>query len=88
MENEKNEVILLTEDDEEVRFEHLATLEYNDNQYVILSPMEEMEGVEEDEVVILRIEKDNQGQDVYVGLDDEREIKAVFSAFEQLYYEE
>lgn len=60
-ENEEESIVeLIGEDGETVRFEHLATLEYDGGYYVLLT--EETEDETEDaEVVILRIEQDEDG---------------------------
>ncbi len=71
-------VILLGEDGEEVEFEHLDTIELNGSEYVILLPLEEQESEEVDEVVILKIEHDEDGEDSFVTVDDEEELNKVF----------
>jgi len=79
-----NIVELIDENDQLVRFEHIMTIEYGDKDYVILSPIEPMDHVDEDEVVILRIEQDEDGEDVYTSIDDENELEEVFDAFQQI----
>ena len=79
-----SEVTLVDEDGAEVRFEHLMTLEHNGKQYICLAPLEEMEDVDEDEIVILRIDTDEDGNDVYVTPDDEEEIDDVFEKYVEI----
>ena len=79
-----NIVILLDENDKECKFEHLMTLEYQNNSYVVLAPAEEMEDIEMDEAVILRIDKDANGNDVYASLTDEEELEKVFERYLEL----
>ena len=78
MNNEEldNIIILTDEDGNDVEFEWLDTLEMNDNTYVVVVPAEE----EADEVVILKMEKD-EDEETFVGLDDENEINEVFEEF-------
>jgi putative Holliday junction resolvase len=76
-----NIVELIDEDGKEVRFEHLMTLEHKGKTYICLMPLEPMEDVEDDELVILRIETDENGNDAYVSLDDEEEVDDVFEAY-------
>ena len=76
-----NVVVLLDENDKELKFEHLMTLEYEGRDYVVLAPAEEMEDIEMDEAVILRIDKDAEGNDVYTSLTDEEEIDKVFERY-------
>ncbi len=74
-------VVLLGEDGEEVEFEHLDTIEMDGNEYVILLPLEEQENEEVDEVVILKIEHNEDGEDSFITVDDEEELNKVFEEF-------
>ena len=78
---QENVVELVDEDGNAVRFEHLMTLEHEGKPYICLVPLDEMEDVSEDELVILRIETDNEGNDVYATVDDEAELDAVFQKY-------
>ena len=74
-------VELIDEDGNEVSFEHLMTLEYEGKSYICLAPIEPMEDVEEDELVIMRIETDEDGNDYYATVDTEAELDAVFEKY-------
>ena len=74
-------VELIDEDGKEVRFEHLMTLEHNGSNYICLVPLDPMEDVGEDELVILKIETDEDGNDTYVSVDDDEELDDVFEAY-------
>ncbi|AEY66843.1 DUF1292 domain-containing protein [Clostridium sp. BNL1100] len=74
-------VVLLGEDGEEVEFEHLDTIEMDGSEYVILLPLDEQENEEVDEVVILKIEHSEDGEDSFVTVDDEEELNRVFEEF-------
>ena len=74
-------VELVDEDGNAVRFEHLMTLEHEGNAYICLVPLDEMEDVGEDELVIMRIETDADGNDVYATVEDEAELDAVFEKY-------
>ena len=78
---QENIVELVDEDGNEVSFEHLMTLEHNGNAYICLAPMEPMEDVAEDELVIMRIETDEEGNDFYTTIEDEEELDAVFEKY-------
>ncbi len=88
MENDSMEkdsiVILLDENDKECKFEHLMTLEYRGKDYIVLAPAEEMEDIDMDEAVVLRIDKDADGNDVYASLTDEEELEKVFERYLEL----
>jgi len=76
-----NIVELIDEDGKEVRFEHLMSLEHKGRNYICLVPLDDMEDVGEDELVILRIETDADGNDAYVSIDDDEELDDVFEAY-------
>ncbi|WP_024833589.1 DUF1292 domain-containing protein [Ruminiclostridium josui] len=74
-------VVLLGEDGEEVEFEHLDTIEMDGNEYVVLLPLDEQENEEVDEVVILKIEHNEDDEDSFITVDDEEELNRVFEEF-------
>jgi putative Holliday junction resolvase len=76
-----NVVELVDEDGNAVRFEHLMTLEHEGRPYICLVPLDPMEDVSEDELVILRIETDAEGNDFYATVDDDAELDAVFEKY-------
>ena len=76
-----NIVELVDEEGNEVSFEHLMTIEYKGNSYVCLVPIEPMEDVAEDELVILRIETDDEGNDAYATIESDEELDAVFEEY-------
>lgn len=79
-EERDNIVVLEDENGEEMEFEHLDTIEMNDNEYVILLPLQEEEE-EEGQVVILRVDEDENGDDVLAAIEDEDELNEVFEEF-------
>lgn len=79
---EREDIVeLVDEDGNAVRFEHLMTLEHEGKAYICLAPVDPMEDVEEDEMVILRIESDADGNDVYATIESEAELDAVFEKY-------
>ena len=82
-ENEENDdlVELIDENGQHTMFEHLATLEYEGESYLALC---DPEADEDDlEVFILKIEQDENGNDVYNVPDDEV-ADAVFAKLVEL----
>lgn len=82
--NELPEIIELTDDDGNVtRFEYMTTIDYQGELYVALMLADEDEENEEEEgnVVILKIEQDENGEDIYVSIEDEALADAVFQKF-------
>ena len=88
-ENEElNNIITLNDEDgQEVQFEFLDLIEYNEEEYVILLPLEETE--EAGEVVILKVEHtESEDEESYVGVEDEEELNAVFAIFKDKFKDE
>ena len=85
---EENIVELLDENGETVRFDHLMTVEYGSGAYMALYPLDPMEDVGEDEVVIFEIQLDENGDDIYVGVEDKEELQKIYEEFLRLYDEE
>lgn len=81
---EKNEIVTLLDDQgEEATFEHVLTFLHEGERYVALTPMVDgqEEGMDDEaEVVLLRIERQD-GEDVYVSIDNEVMLHEVFDAF-------
>ena len=85
MDNESNIIELI--DDETgatVPFEHLATIEHEGEYYIALMLIEEDANDEEGEVVIMKIEADDEGNECYVCVEDEDLQETVFEKFLQL----
>ncbi|MDO4355692.1 MAG: DUF1292 domain-containing protein [Clostridia bacterium] len=74
-------VELVDEEGNAVEFEHIMTIEHEGKEFVLLVPVTEMEDVEEDEMIVLQISTDDEGNDVYVGVDDEDLLEAVFNKY-------
>ena len=82
-----NIIILNDENGNEVQFEFLDLIEYNNEEYVILLPLEETE--EAGEVVILKVENtESEDEESYVGVEDEEELNAVFAIFKDKFKDE
>ena len=85
-----NIIILNDENGNEVKFEFLDLIDFENEQYVVLLPIQE-EGEEDDgEVVILKLEDTDEESDEesYVGVDDEEILNKVFQIFKEKYKDE
>lgn len=85
---EDNIVELKDEDGNDVKFEFLDLIEYENNNYVLLLPVEEVESEDADEVVILRSEGGEGEEESYVSVDDERVLNNVFQIFKEKFKDE
>ena len=79
--DQENIVELVDDEGNDVRFEHLMTLEHKGGVYICLAPAEPMEDVEEDELVIMKIIQDDNGNDVYSTIESEQELNEVFEKY-------
>ena len=83
-----NIIVLNDEEGKEVQFEFLDLIEYEDEEYVILLPIEENEE-DAGEVVILKVEDtDSQDEESYVSVDDEETLNKVFEIFKEKFQDE
>ncbi len=76
-------VTLIDDDGNEVEFDHLMTFEHEDKHYLALLPIDDIEGVGDDEIVLLEI-KEGDEEDLYVPIEDEKLLDAVFETFQKL----
>ncbi len=81
--NDQEDLIeLVDEEGETTLFEHMATLEHQGETFLALTPAGE--GTEEDdedlEILIMQIQQDENGQDIYVRPDEALE-EEVFEKF-------
>ncbi len=78
---ESSIVELTDEDGVTTEFEYLSTIEHKGESYVVLLAPQEEENEEEGEVVILKIQKDENGEDTYVSCDNDETEEEVFELF-------
>ena len=85
--NNMDPVVLYSQKGDAVSFEQVALVPQGDNIYVILQPTEPMEGVDEDEGLVFKIE--DIENEAYLSLVTDFEIiDAVFDVYDQLCAEE
>ena len=84
MNEERDDVlVLMDEEGNETEFEYLDTVEMNSKEYVVLLPVQENEAEPAEEVLILKVEQDENGEDVFSSVDDEKELNEVFDKFKE-----
>ena len=85
MEELDNTIILNDEYGNEVEFEFLDLVSYQEEEYMILLPADDSDGT----VVILRVEdSDDRDEESYVGVEDEDVLNAVFGIFKAKFKDE
>lgn len=79
LENGENDLFVLNDEDgNEIKFEFLDLIDYEDESYVVLYPIEN----DAEEVVILRVQETEGEQDEYVSV-DEKTLKEVYEIFKE-----
>ena len=81
---EEEETSILTLSDEngnDVDFEYLDCIDYQDKEYLVLMPAEE----DSNEIVILEVEPVDEENENYLSVDDEAVLNAVYEIFKEKY---
>ena len=85
MDQNMNSIELIDENNQVVSFEHIMTLDYKDKEYIVLAPIDQESDPDENEIVILRVEQDENGDDYYTGIEDKSELEEIFAAVNEVY---
>lgn len=79
---EDDEIVTLYDDNNEpVDFYEVACVEYKDDYYALLEPVEEMEGLEDGDVLIFKLEEQEDGTDLFVPVEDEALLNELFDEY-------
>ena len=78
-----DDIITLYDDNNKpVEFYQVACVEYEDEFYALLQPVEPMEGLGEDEALIFKlVEQEDDDSDLFVPVEDEELLNAVFDEY-------
>ena len=79
-----NTIVLIDEEGEEMEFEYLDTVMMNSKEYVVLLPAEEADKEEVSEVVILRVDRNEEEGDSFLSIEDSDELNQVFEEFKKV----
>ena len=77
-------ITLTTGDGEEVDFVEIAGIAYKGNFYAILQPVELLEGMDEDEALVFKVERGAGDEDNFQIVTDDDIINAVFDEYNRL----
>ena len=81
-EQEETEILTLTDENgNDVDFEYLDCLEYQDKEYLVLMPADEAET----QIVILEVEPVDDENENYRAVEDEAVLDAVYGMFKDKY---
>lgn len=71
---------LYDEDGNELKFQVITKIDIEEREYVIVIPEDELDA---EEAIALRIEQDEDGNDILVTVEDEDELEEVSIAYEE-----
>ena len=80
MDNNVETVLLYDEDGKEIEFDVLTKLDIQDKEYVIVAPT----GEEDIDAIALRIDKDAEGNDILVTIEDDEEFEMISEAYDAI----
>ena len=86
-ENNTENIKLYNEENQEVEFEQIALVPFEDKTYAILKPANPMEGVADDEAIVFGIEEIDD-EDCLVIVDDDAIVDKVFEEYYQMLRDE
>ncbi len=86
MEEQSTVIELVDENGKLIQFDLVMTFDYEGKRYAALLPIDEVEGVGEDEVVLLEVVKDKSG-DNFVSIENPVLLDEVFNEFIELFDE-
>ena len=86
MEEQSTVIELIDESGNTVKFDLVMTFDYEGKRYAALLPIDNVENVEDDEVVLLEVVKDKSGEN-FVSIDNPVLLDEVFNEFIELFDE-
>jgi uncharacterized protein YrzB (UPF0473 family) len=84
MDNNVETILLNDEEGNEIEFDVLTKLDIEDKEYLIVAPT----GEEDIDAIALRIDKDAEGNDILVTIEDDEEFEMISEAYETIFSEE
>lgn len=88
VEEDDDIITLVTDEGNEINFIEIAGIAYRGNFYAVLQPVELLEGMSEDEALVFKVTKGENGQDNFEIELDDAVIDAVFAEYQKLLNEE
>lgn len=85
MEEENGYVTLMSANGEEIDFVEIAGIALDGNFYAILQPVQLLDGMAEDEAMVFKVTRTEDGNDSFTIVLDDAVIDGVFEIYTQLY---
>jgi uncharacterized protein YrzB (UPF0473 family) len=81
-ETDDDEIISLVDDKgDTVNFFHVATIDYENEWYVFFQPVEKTAELDTDEVVVFKLDSDEQDNDVFLPVESEELLQKVYGEY-------
>ncbi len=84
MDNNVETILLNDEEGNEIEFDVLTKLDIEDKEYLIVAPT----GEEDIDAIALRIDKDEDGNEVLSTVEDDEEFEMISEAYEAIFSDE
>ncbi|MGI6214361.1 MAG: DUF1292 domain-containing protein [Christensenellales bacterium] len=87
--DDDSDIIELTDEGGKTeQFHYIATVPYEDEEYILLTSASDEDNDDYAEVVVLKIEQDENGEDMYISCENDETSQAVFDLFLQMLEDE
>ncbi|MDD3232498.1 MAG: DUF1292 domain-containing protein [Clostridia bacterium] len=83
-ETDESPIVLYNEKDEPVKFDQVAIIPIEEKLYIILKPLDEIEGVAEDEAIVFFVDEKSEDDTELVVETDEKIAMQVFDEYYKL----
>lgn len=80
-------ITIVDDQNVEYTFDQVAIVPHNNEIYAILAPHEKMEGIADDEAVVMRVFEDDNGEGFLESIDDDKLIDIIFDKYYKMYDE-
>ncbi|NMA59978.1 MAG: DUF1292 domain-containing protein [Clostridiales bacterium] len=81
-------IVLVGDQGDELEFIEVAVVELGDKVYICLEPAEPIEGFADGDLLIFEIGLNDEGEEIFISIDDQEEVDAVFKEFLKMQNEE
>ena len=88
MEDEEAIIEMIDDDGNIQEFEFLLSFEDGEDFFIAFTPTKYTEGFHQGEVLIMRVEEDDENNDRYLPIKTEEELERLWVIFQELYYNE
>jgi uncharacterized protein YrzB (UPF0473 family) len=84
MDNNVETILLNDEEGKEIEFDVLTKLDIEDKEYLIVTRT----GEDDVDAIALRVDKDSEGNEILVTIEDDEEFEMISEAYEAVFSEE